>query len=105
MKSKKPETASTRSPDQEKAGFSTALQVENTLKALKRARRRRKELRSLLEILQKEYRLVKIEIGLYEDRIERWMSDKEYSAYLDTIRLDASPEFSIPSDQKSTDKK
>ncbi len=105
MTSNKPKTTSTRSPDQDKAGFSAALQVENTLKALKRARRRKDELRSLLEVLQKEYRLVKTEIGLYEERIEKWMSDKEYSAYLDTMKLDAAPEFPIPSDQRSTDKK
>mgnify|MGYP006974917620 CR=1 FL=1 len=34
MTSKKPETTSTHSPDHDKAGFSAALQVENTLKAL-----------------------------------------------------------------------
>jgi hypothetical protein len=96
---------STQNPDQDKASFSAELQVENTLRALERARRRRSELKSLLEVLQKEYRLVKTEIGLYEERIEKWMSDKEYSAYLDTIKLDGSPESAIPSDQSSTDKK
>jgi hypothetical protein len=105
MTSKKPETASTHSPDQDKAGFSAALQVENTLKALERARRRKSELKSLLEVLQKEYRLVKTEIGLYEKRVEKWMSDKEYSAYLDTVQLNASPEFPIPSDEGSTGRK
>ena len=105
MTSKKPETASAHGPDQDKAGFSTALQVGNTLKALERAKRRKSELRSLLEVLQKEYKLVKTEIGLYEERIEQWMSDKEYSAYLDTVKLDDSGEFPIPSDQGSTDEK
>ena len=65
----------------------------NTLKALERAKRRKSELRSLLEVLQKEYKLVKTEIGLYEERIEKWMSDKEYSAYLDTVKLDDSGGF------------
>ncbi len=92
MTSKKPETASTHGADQDKAGFSAALQVENTLKALERARRRKNELRSLLEVLQKEYRLVKTEIGLYEERIEKWMSDKEYSAYLEAV---AKPRFAV----------
>ncbi len=105
MTSEKHEATSAHSPDQGKAGFSAALQVENTLKALERARRRKNELRSLLEVLQKEYKLVKTEIGLYEQRIEKWMSDKEYSAYLDTIKLDAAPEFPVPPDQEPIDKK
>jgi hypothetical protein len=75
------------------------------LRALERARRRKTELKSLLGVLQKEYRLVKTEIGLYEERIDKWMLDKEYSAYLDTMKLDASPESSTPSDQSSIDKK
>jgi hypothetical protein len=80
--------------------------VENTLKALERARRRRKELKSLLGVLFKEYKLVKKEIKLHEERLEKWMSAKEYAAYLDTIDMDGPPEFPILSDEKgSTDKK
>ncbi len=80
-------------------------QVQNTLKALEGARRRKSELKSLLEVLQKEYRLVKTEIGIYEEQVEKWMSDKEYASYLDTLKLDTSPELPAPPEQRSTDKK
>ena len=69
---------------------SVETQVENTLKALERAKRRKSELKTLLEVLQKEYTLIKKEIGIYEEQIEKWMSDKEYSSFLDTIKLNNS---------------
>ncbi len=79
--------------------------VENTLRAVEQARRRKKELKSLLGVLYEEYKLVKAEIKLHEGRLEKWMSEKEYAAFLDTIKMDDSLEFGIFSDQRSTDKK
>jgi len=84
---------------------SVETQVQNTLKALDQASRRKSELKSLLEVLQKEYKMVKKEIGIYEEQVEKWMSDKEYASYLDTIRLDSTVELRFPSEQRSTDKK
>jgi len=84
---------------------SVETQVQNTLKALEQASRRKSELKSLLEVLQKEYKMVKKEIGIYEEQVEKWMSDKEYASYLDTIRLDSTVELRFPSEQRSTDKK
>jgi hypothetical protein len=79
--------------------------LEDSLKAVVQARRRKKELKSLLEVLYEEYNLVKTEIKMHEERIEELMSAKEYSAYLDTIRLDTSLEFPIISDNKPAEKK
>jgi hypothetical protein len=80
--------------------------VENTLRAVEQARRRRKELKSLLGVLVKEYKLVKNEIKLHEERLEKWMSAKEYAAYLDTIDMDGPLEFPVLSGEKgSIDKK
>lgn len=79
-------------------------ELDESLKAVAQARRRKKELRSLLEVLYEEYKLVKTEIKLHEERIEQLMSTKEYSAYLDTIKIDTSLEFPILSDSRSTEK-
>ena len=79
--------------------------VENTLRAVEQARRRKKELKSLLGVLHEEYKLVKAEIKLHAGRLEKWMSEKEYAAFLDTIKMDDSLEFAVFSDQRSTDKK
>ena len=79
--------------------------VENTLRAVEQARRRKKELKSLLGVLFEEYKLVKTEIKLHEERLEKWMSAKEYAAFLDTVKIDTSPELPSLSDQRSADKK
>ncbi len=80
--------------------------VKNTLRAVEQARRRKKELKSLLGVLFKEYKLVKTEIKLHEERLEKWMSAREYAAYLDTVNMDAPLEFPILPDEKgATDKK
>jgi hypothetical protein len=80
--------------------------VENTLRAVEQARRRKKELKSLIGVLREEYKLVKKEMKLHEERLEKWMSAREYAAYLDTINMDGPLEFPILSDEKgSTDKK
>jgi len=80
--------------------------VEKTLKAVQQARRRKKELKSLIGVLSEEYKLVKKEIKLHEERLEKWMSAKEYSAFLDTIKMDAPLDFPVLSDEKkSADKK
>ena len=80
--------------------------VENTLKAVEQARRRRKELKSLIGVLSEEYKLVKTEIKLHEERLEKWMTAKEYSAFLDTIKMDVPLDFPVLSDEKkSADKK
>jgi len=80
--------------------------VEKTLKAEQQARRRKKELKSLIGVLSEEYKLVKTEIKLHEERLEKWMSAKEYSAFLDTIKMDAPLDFPVLSDEKkSADKK
>ncbi len=103
MTSKMPKTTSTLHNSDERSDI--VEEIENTLEALKRARRRKNELRSLLEVLQKQYKLVKTEIGLYEERIEKWMSDREYAALMDTTDLDTTLVFPTPSDQKSADGK
>lgn len=79
--------------------------LKASMKALGQARRRKKELKSLLEILYEEYKLVKTEIKLHEKRIEKSMSAHEYSAFLDTTEIDTSPELPILPDQRSIDKK
>jgi hypothetical protein len=63
-------------------------------------------MKSLIEVLYQEYKLVKTEIELHSQRIEKLMSAKEYSAYLDTIMMDTSVlEFPVISDQKPPEKK
>jgi len=79
--------------------------LENTLKALEQALRRKKELKTLIEILFEEYGLVKAEIEMHKERMEHLMSAKEYSAYLDTIDLGSSLEFPSFADQNPTAKK
>jgi hypothetical protein len=79
--------------------------LRRSLKSVEQARRRKKELRSLLEVLYEEYKLVKTEIKQHEERIEKLMSAKEYSEYLDTIKIETSLEFPIPPDRRPTDKK
>jgi hypothetical protein len=79
--------------------------LDESLKAVAEARRRKKELRRLLEVLYEQYKLVKTEIKLHEERIENLMSTREYSAYLDTIKIDTSLEFPIHLDRKETGKK
>ncbi len=79
--------------------------VESTLRALEQARRRKTELKTLLGALYHEYKLIKTEIKLHEERLERWMSEREYAEYLDTIKIDDSLEFAAFSDQGPTQKK
>ncbi len=69
-------------------------ELEYTLKAVEQARRRKRELKNLIEVLFEEYKLVRTEIDMHKKQIEKLMSAKEYSAYLDTIRVDTSIEFS-----------
>ncbi|MBI5249313.1 MAG: hypothetical protein HY912_07445 [Desulfomonile tiedjei] len=80
-------------------------ELETVLKAVERARKRKKALKNLMEILFEEYKLVKQEIKLHEECIEKLMSAKEYAAYVDTVELDPSLKFPIPPDQKSSEKK
>ena len=80
-------------------------ELERSLKAIEQARNRKKELKSLIEILFQEYKLVKTEIEKHKECIEQLMSAKEYSAYLDTMELDASLEFPVLQNQKATGKK
>jgi len=79
--------------------------LEKSLKAVEQATRRKKELKSLIEVLYEEYKLVKTEIKLHQEHIEKWMSSNEYSAFLDTIKMDTSLQFPILSDQKRSDDK
>ncbi|HMK36036.1 MAG TPA: hypothetical protein VK463_13270 [Desulfomonilaceae bacterium] len=81
------------------------VDLENTLKAVEQARRRKKELKSLMEALYQEYKLLKTEIKMHQERIEELMSANEYSAYLDTIRMDTSLEFPVISEKKPPEKK
>jgi hypothetical protein len=78
--------------------------LDISLKAVEQALRRKKELRKLIEILLEEYKLVKVEIEMHKERIEKLMAAKEYSAYLDTIQME-SFEFPIYTEEKPTDKK
>lgn len=79
--------------------------LEKSLKAVEQARRRKRELKALIEVLYEEYKLVKTEIEMHKEHIEKLMSAKEYSAYLDTIKMDTSLEFPILSDKKPADEK
>jgi hypothetical protein len=79
-------------------------ELNRSLKAVEQAARRKKELKRLIEVLYDEYKLVKIEMKLHQERIEKLMSAKEYSAFLDTIQIDTSLEFPIFPDP-GTDKK
>ena len=79
--------------------------LEQSLKAVEQAIRRKTEIKRLMEVLYEEYKLVKAEIQLHQERIEKSLSAKEYSAFLDTIRMDTSLEFPSLSDQKRSDDK
>jgi hypothetical protein len=62
--------------------------LKTTLDSLKRARRRRKDLKRLINNLIEQYRLVKREEELHEKRAKILIREREYSAYLDTIKMD-----------------
>ncbi len=80
-------------------------ELEGALKAVERARKRKRALKNLIELLFEEYKLVKVEIGRHQAEIEKLMSAKEYSAYVDTVELDPSLKFPVLSDQESSKKK
>ena len=80
-------------------------ELEGALKAVEKARKRKKALRNLIELLFEEYKLVKVEIGRHEAEIEKLMSAKEYSAYVDTVELDPSLKFPLSPDQTFSKKK
>jgi hypothetical protein len=80
-------------------------ELEYTLKAVEQARRRKRELKNLIEVLFEEYKLVRTEIDMHKKQIEKLMSAKEYSAYLDTIRVDTSIEFSAFDEPTTSDEK
>jgi hypothetical protein len=79
--------------------------LENALKALQEARRRKENLKRQIKALYEQYKKLKAEIELHKQRIENLMSANEYSEFLDTIKIDTSFEFPIPSDQTPTVKK
>jgi hypothetical protein len=62
--------------------------LKTTLDSLKRARRRRKDLKRLIKNLIAQYRLVKREEEMHEKRVKTLVREREYSAYLDTIKMD-----------------
>lgn len=76
---------------------------EDSLTAVKQAIRRKKELKKLIGVLFDEYKLVKAEIRMHKERIEKQMCAKEYSAFLDTIEVDTSLEFPAFSDSERPD--
>jgi hypothetical protein len=61
--------------------------LETTLDALKKARRRKKDLKRLMKNLIEQYRLVKKEEAMHEKRAEALIQEREYSGYTDTIKL------------------
>ena len=75
--------------------------LEMLLKAFRQSQRRKKELKNLIEILYDEYKLVKTEINVHQKHIEKLMSAKEYSAFLDTIKIDTSLELPVFSEKRS----
>lgn len=79
--------------------------LEKSLKAVEQARRRKRELKGLIEVLYEEYKLIKAEIEMHKENIEKLMSAKEYSAYLDTIKMDTSLEFPVLSEKKPSDQR
>jgi hypothetical protein len=66
--------------------------LKTTLDSLKRARRRKKDLKRLIKNLIAQYRLVKREEEMYEKRVKTLVREREYSAYLDTIKMDKTSE-------------
>jgi hypothetical protein len=80
-------------------------QLDTLLKAVEQARRRKKELKKLIEVLFDEYKLVKTEVRMHEQQIEELMQEKEYSEYLDTLQPETSFEFQVFSDREPGDKK
>ena len=79
--------------------------LEESMRALAKAKRRKKELKTQMRALYEEYKLVKTEIKEHEEHIEKAISSREYSGFLDTIKLEAPLEFPMPSDQQNRDHK
>ena len=75
--------------------------LEESMRALAKAKRRKKELKTQIRALYEEYKLVKTEIKEYQERIEKWISSREYSGFVDTIKLEAPLKFPLPSDRKN----
>ena len=63
-------------------------EFEETLEALEAAKKRRKELKRLMENLMKQYELVKAEIAYYEKRVKALVKESELCGYLDTVNVE-----------------
>jgi predicted nucleic acid-binding Zn-ribbon protein len=63
-------------------------EFEDTLAALETAKKRRNQLRRLIENLVRQYKLVKKEITFHENRVEALVKETEFSGYLDTVNVE-----------------
>lgn len=61
--------------------------LETTLDALKKARRRKKELKKLIKNLIEQYHLVKREEEMHVKQARALIQEREYSGFTDTIKL------------------
>jgi hypothetical protein len=62
--------------------------LEEVMEALEKAKKRRKEIKKLVGVLVKEYDLLKKEIELHQKHVNRLVREKEYSQFLDTVKLE-----------------
>ena len=62
--------------------------LETTLDDLKRARRRKKDLKRQLKNLIEQLRLAKREEEMHTKRARALIQEREYSGFTDTIKLD-----------------
>jgi hypothetical protein len=62
--------------------------LKTALDSLKKAKKRKKDLKRLIKNLIAQYRLVQREEAMHEKRVKTLVREREYSAYLDTIKMD-----------------
>ena len=68
--------------------------LDQAVDALEKAKKRRKEIKKLVEIWVKEYNLVKKEIELLQKQVSSIVREKEYSQFVDTVKLEGPMKFS-----------
>jgi hypothetical protein len=67
--------------------------LDQTVDALEKAKRRRKEIKKLVETWVKEYNLIKKEIELLQKQVSMIVREKEYSQFVDTVKLEGPMKF------------
>lgn len=64
------------------------MTIDEVMDCLEGAKKRRKEIKKIVETLVKEYNLIKKEIELHQKHLNRLVREKEYSQFLDTVKID-----------------